>query len=556
MSARTAAGIPAMTIAALAACALALSVPDAAQAQDPADSPPFGGEAQPPLILRPSEAQPVPGLRLSASEAIAIAEQTEAVGAAAEERELRPRAGTRGDRWEVSFVDSEGTPRALVVIDDSGGEVTEAWSGYQVETALARGYPGAVAGIVNSAWIWLPLCLIFLAPFVDLRRPFRLLHLDLLAMLAFSASLYFFNRGEIGISVPLVYPVLGYLFARFCFAGFVRREREESLLPVVGTRVLLGAIAALVLVHVAIAVSEAKVIDVGLASVIGADRVADGDFLYGAGSASGEPIRVDVYGPVNYLAYLPFEQIFPWSGSWDSVPAARAATLCFDLLTALCLFAFGRRLRAGPEGRTLGIALAFAWLAYPFTLYGIGSSFNDGLVALLVSASLLVVSSAPGRGALASLAGLTKFGPLALAPLLAPGTGDRRPRSLVAFAAAFLATAAVATALVIDGSSLGELYDRSLGYQATRGSPFSIWGQAPSLDPLQSALQAVAILFAAALFFVPRQRDLIQVAALAGAVLVAIQVPATHWLYPYCLWFAPLALIAFFAPHRGSPCRR
>jgi Glycosyltransferase family 87 len=421
-----------------------------------------------------------------------------------------------------------------------------------VETRLARGYPGAVAGIVNAVWIWIPLCVVFLLPFVDLRRPLRLLHLDLLALLAFSVSLYFFNRGEIGISAPLVYPALGYLFLRLLVAGFRREERDDPLLPMIGPRLLGAGILALLVLHVVIAAWEAKVIDVGLASVIGADRVAGGDFLYGAGSASGQPIRVDVYGPVNYLAYLPFEQVFPWSGSWDSVPAARAAALAFDLLTALCLFALGGRLRGGTEGRTLGLALAFAWLAYPFTLYGLGSSFNDALAALLVTAALLVLASAPARGALAALAGLTKFGPLALAPLLAAGAGDRRPRTLVAFAVAFLVVTAAAIALVIDDSSLRELYDRSLGYQAERGSPFSVWGQAPSLDPLQTALQGVVILFGMALFFVPRRRQPIQIAALAGAVLIAVQVPATHWFYPYVLWFAPLALVAFLAPQRGA----
>ena len=62
----------------------------------------------------------------------------------------------------------------------------------------------------------------------------------------------------------------------------------------------------------------------------------------------------------------------------------------------------------------------------------------------------------------------------------------------------------------------------------------------------------MVVLFGAALFFVPRRRGPIQVAALAGAVLIAIQIPATHWLYPYCLWFAPLALVAFLAPYRGE----
>src|SRR5262249_33205791 len=154
---------------------------------------------------------------------------------------------------------------------------------------------------------------------------------------------------------------------------------------------------------------------------------------FSAGLPSNGDVRGDVYGPVNYLAYVPFEQAFPWSGKWDEVYAARAAALGFDLLTALGLFFLGRRLRPGPdghpseEGKTLGVALAFAWLAYPFTMYTLGSSFNDPLVAMLLVGCLLVLSSPPARGAMAALAGLTKFGPLALAPLFAAGGGGRGP---------------------------------------------------------------------------------------------------------------------------------
>ena len=121
-----------------------------------------------------------------------------------------------------------------------------------------------------------------------------------------------------------------------------------------------------------------------------------------------------------------------------------------------------------------------------------------------------------------------------------------------AFAIGFLAAAAAAIGLVIDGSSLADLYDRSLGYQATRGSPFSVWGQAPSLDPLQVALQVGAVAFGLGLYLWPRRRSAVQIAALAGAALIAVQVPATHWFYPYCLWFAPAALVAFFAAYRGD----
>ncbi len=557
----------AIAIAALAAPATAVAG-DSLPA-DPADQPPFGGGETFRLSKPPSETEPPPGFVLSADRVAAIA--TDAVsgelddeGSATREVRVRTRVGTEGEpQWQVDIFDPDGTDVAQVVIDDRSGEVVEEWTGSQVETKLARGYEGAVSGDLNEWWFWLPLSVAFLAPFVDPRRPYRLLHLDLLALLGFSVSLFFFNKGEIDLSVPLVYPVLAYVFIRMLMEGFRPSERRDRLLPVLSRNWLVAGIVALVGVHVAFVVAGGKVIDVGLAGVVGADRITHGEDLYSPDFSEGLPssgdVRGDTYGPVNYLAYIPFEQAFPWSGRWDDVPAARAAALGFDLLTAVALFALGSRLRRRSEGvsrreegRTLGLALAFAWLAYPFTLYTLGSSFNDSLVALLVVCCLLVVSSPPARGAVAALAGLTKFGPLALAPLLAAGTGQRRPRPLLLFALAFVAVAALVTVPLLPDGGFRELYDRSLGYQASRGSPFSIWGQAPSLDPLQTVTKVLAAGFALALFFLPRRRNPVQLAALAAATLIAIQVSSNHWFYPYAVWFAPLVLIAVFAAQRGA----
>ena len=550
-----------MVLAAALACALPGT---ASAATDPADQPPFDGAEVPSLVAPPSAVTPPPGFALTAAgvEKIALAtDEARSEGA----EDLDATVATRGDdRWEVRFRDADGDVRALIVIDDPSGEVSEAWTGGQIETKLARGYEDAVAGDLNEWWLWLPLCLLFLAPFFDPRRPFRLLHLDLLALLGFSASLLFFNKGEIGISAPLVYPVLAYLLVRMLWAGFRPSERPAArlgpLLPWARPRWLLAGIVALVAFHVYWAADQAKVIDVGVAGVVGADRLLDGDDIYSEDFASELPesgdVRGDVYGPVNYLAYVPGEQLFPWEQEWDDVPAARYSALLFDLLTALALFFLGRRLRRSEGGGdagggdALGIALAFAWLAYPFTLYTLGSSFNDSLVALGVVCSMLTLASAPGRGAVSALSGLVKFGTLALAPLFAAGTGDRRPRALLAFAAAFALAALLVTLPLLPDGGPRELYDRSLGYQASRGSPFSLWGQAPSLDPLQTLTKVFAVGLALAVFFVPRERSPVQVAALAAAVLIAVQVTANHWFYPYAVWFAPLVLAAVFASHR------
>src|SRR5262249_6203775 len=177
-----------------------------------------------------------------------------------------------------------------VVIDDRSGEVVENWTGSQVETKLARGYQGAVAGKVNRWWIWLPLCVLFVAPFVDPRRPLRLIHLDLLALLGFSVSLFFFNKAEIGWSVGFVYPVLAYVFRRMLIAGFRPSESRDRLLPFARRSWLVAGIAALVAFHTAYIASEGKVIDVGLAGAIGADRLTHGEDVYGTGSSSGRPL--------------------------------------------------------------------------------------------------------------------------------------------------------------------------------------------------------------------------------------------------------------------------
>src|SRR4051794_4223260 len=546
-----------LPLAAAISVAIAAALPAAAQACaagsfNPADQPPFGGQTA--TLSRPlPPGERVSGFELTPGRATALATGALTPRGSVRRFETRTRTGTGVPRqWQVDYFDSSGKDIGQVVIDDAGACVVEKWTGAQVDTKLARGYPGAVSGDVNHLWIWLPLCVLFLAPFIDPRRPLRLIHLDLLALLGFSVSLAFFNHAKIEASVALVYPVLAYVFLRMLIAGFRPTETRDRLLPFAPRGLLVAGIVALVGFHTAYVATEGKVIDVGLAGVIGADRLVDGNEVYGPGASSGMPIRGDVYGPVNYVAYVPFEQAFPWSGHWDDVSAARAAALGFELLTALGLFALGRRVRAGPEGTTLGIALAYAWLAYPFTMYALGSSFNDGLVAFLIVCCLLALSSAPARGALSALAGLTKFGPLILAPLFAAGHGDRRPRTLVLFALAFLATAAIVAIPLLPDDGFRELYDRTLGYQASRGSPFSVWGQAPSLHFLQTASKVFALALAALFFFVPRRRTTIQVAALAAALLIAVQVTANHWFYPYVVWFAPLVLVALFA-QRGGP---
>ena len=524
------AGVRAGLRAALLAGLVALAAPGLAAAQDPQ--------------LPQSQTEPPRLFDRSAREAERIAARAEKVREARSDGPLDPTAYTRGTgRWQVSFF-RDGDEVVQVHVDDRSGAVVEQWSGHQVAWRMARGYPGAFGRKLNAPYVWIPLCLVFLLPFLDFRRPFRLLHLDLLVLLAFGVSHVFFNRGEIGVAVPLVYPVLLYLLVRVLLAAFRPRERAGPLVPHVPLAWLAVALVFLVAFRVALNAVDSNVIDVGYAGVIGADRIVDGDELYGKGFSE-DVERGDTYGPLNYLLYVPFEQALRWSGSWDDLPAAHGAAIAFDLLAIGGLLLLGRALRPGREGKALGVALAYAWAAYPYTAFVLETNANDTLVALACIGALLAFAkrSAAAGGVAVGLGAAAKFAPLALAPLFAR-------RSPAAFAVALALAVALAVLPFVPDGGLRELYDRTIGYQAGRGSPFSVWGQVDSLGWLQTFVKVAAAGLALAVAFVPRRPDERQVAALGAAVLIALQLAVTHWFYLYVVWFAPLVLVALFARHQ------
>jgi hypothetical protein len=283
------------------------------------------------------------------------------------------------------------------------------------------------------------------------------------------------------------------------------------------------------------------VIDVGYAGVIGGSKIIHGEKLYGDFPSSNP--AGDTYGPVNYYAYVPAVAIFGWSGSWDNLPAAHAAAIAFDLLTMLCLFLLGRRVR----GPTLGIVLAYLWAAYPFTTYTMSSNSNDSLVALLTVLALLAVTSAPGRGVLTAFAGLTKFAPLALGPLMLRGVGEPpRPRTIAIYLGAFALAVFAVMAQTLFSGNFHAFWQDSIVYQTNRPAPFSIW----ALRPEQRIVQGLTVLFALSTMWFPRgRRDVVQVAALGAAVLIAVECCLAYWFYLYVVWFFALAIFALAAAH-------
>ena len=512
-----------------------------------------------PIPVPPSTVPPA-GRRLSADQVLAIASR---VKKARQARAEYP--GSYGGayllnpfRWQVSYFSRNGKKEiAQVIIADLTGRVLETWTGFQVAWQMARGYPGAFGRHVNALYIWLPMCALFFLAFFDFRRPLALLHLDLLVLLSFSVSLAFFNHAHIYASVPLAYPPLVYLLLRMlALARGGRRGPQRRLRLLVPAPWLALAVVFLMGFRIALNVTDSNVIDVGYAGVIGAQRLVHGKSLYGGYPRDNE--HGDTYGPVNYEAYAPFWAVFGWSGRWDALPAAHAAAIAFDLLAVGLLFLLGRRAR----GPSLGVALAYAWVSYPFTLYALECNSNDSLVAVLILAAVLAASSrriggAAARGAFAALAGLTKFAPLALAPLLALHRPERRAfgrgaaraltRSRIVFVLAFALAAGIALVPAFAHDSLSTMFSRSVTYQAERESPFSIWGLYSGLEGPQRLVQLGAVLLALALALTPRARDLAALAAACAAVLIAAQLSITHWFYLYIPWFFGLVMLALLA---------
>jgi hypothetical protein len=488
-------------------------------------------------------------------------------------------------RWTVKAWSGDAGQIALGKVDDRTGAVTEAWTGPQVAWKMARGYDGAFGGkTLNSVPVWLAFCLVFLLGLADLRRPLALRNLDLLALLSFSISLWFFDRGEIFWSAPLAMPPLLYVIARLGWIG-TRGRRPAGTRPVWPVWALAAATVFLLGFRVGLNVEAPySVIDVGYAGVIGAHRIANGQAPYGhfpiqgdrpaCGPADSEGEirnrvqtngrcessndRGDTYGPVSYLAYLPGYGLFGWSGKWpgDTLPAVHFTSIAFDLLAVVGMALVGFRF----GGARLAATLAFAWAAYPFTQYASNSNTNDSIPAVLLVFGFWLVTSPWARGAAVALAAWTKFAALIVAPLWIGYRRRDAARTALGFA---LATVASFLVLLLEPDlveAVRTFVERTFAWQVDRESPFSIWGWGqyeaegvPDLELVQRVLQGLLLVAAVAVAFVPRRPSPLQLAALTGAVIAGFELVLTHWFYLYIPWFFPFAAFALLA---GAPALR
>jgi hypothetical protein len=411
--------------------------------------------------------------------------------------------------------------------------------------------PAVVGGAftLHPLLIAVPWAACFVLGLLDWRRPWRVEHLDLLALAGFFPVAMLLSDDLSRAGLWLAAACLGWLFARMVGVAFGIWPMPE-LRPSISSRWLGLAIGILLLVRIG-SVAAGNILDVGQASSLGAWRVLHGLHLYGALSwqrPGGLRIdRPDSYGPFAYYAYIPFAAVFP------PAPALLATLLpaaCFDALTLAGLHTLGRRL----GGRPLANAFVFAYLLYPFPDLTLMAETNDALIAALCVWAIVAAQRPAARGLLIAAAALTKFVPALLALQF---LGVRRGRAR--YALTLLASLAAMLTWPLITSGPAQFLDSTLGYQLIQrggGVQFSIWTYMPHAATVaRPVLAAALVLLALSPMVRPGVHDARQHAALAAALLIGAQLLLGYWFYSYLTWCYPLLIIAIIQARSDHEAR-
>ena len=411
--------------------------------------------------------------------------------------------------------------------------------------------PAVVGGAFTEhpLLVAVPSAACFMLGLVEWRRPWRVEHLDLLALAGFFAVAMLLSDDLSRVGLWLAAGCLGWLLVRMAGA-WLGTWRMPELRPTVSSRWLGLAMLILLLARIG-SIAGGNILDVGQASSLGAWRLLHGQHLYGAASWQGHGglrlSRPDTYGPFAYYAYLPFAAVFQpaplrgWAHPLSAVLATLLPAACFDVLTLAGLRVLGRRL----GGRPLAMAFMFAYLLYPFPDLSLMAETNDGLIAALCVWTIVVATERPvARGLLMAAATLTKFVPALLALQF---LGDRRGRWRYVLALVASLAGMLAWPLITPG--LASFLDSTFGYQLLQrggGTQFSIWTYMPSHLAIVARLTIAAALLLLALspMVRPPARDVRQHAALAAALLIGGQLLLGYWFYSYLTWYYPLLVIA------------
>jgi Glycosyltransferase family 87 len=339
-------------------------------------------------------------------------------------------------------------------------------------------------------------------------------------------------------------------------------EALTSELDVAGrVRVLRVLALAMALVFVMVGVSSPLPVDVIYAVMEGATRLVHGVIPYG--HMPGDIVHGDTYPLFSYVAYMPLAVLSPVSSTWDSVDLALGAAVAMTLAGAGALFrAVAGAARAGASRRTAeaeaaGLRAALIWLSFPALLITVSTGTTDVVLAVLLLFAVLLWRRPGASCAMLAVAGWFKLAPFALVPIwLAPLRGRRLLTGLAALAGVSLAMLALLVGFGGTGGPAAMAH--AMAFQFSRGSPQSLW-TVLGVGWLQPLAQAGALaLIAGATVRLWRDPELaadrVRIAALAAAVLLALQLVADYWAFLYVAWVVPLMAISLLA--EPVPARR
>jgi hypothetical protein len=400
----------------------------------------------------------------------------------------------------------------------------------------------------------------------------RLRNLDVAAAISLIAPVVLLQHRYVDASVLSAVPGLGYLMVRCTIRGLGAAPAPKPSTPLLDlitpswgagqrVRLLRLVLLALVLVMVMVTVSSGEAVDVAYAVMEGATKLIGGVLPYG--HLPGDVIHGDTYPLLSYALYTPLAWISPVQSTWNSVDLALGMAAAAAVAVAWALFraAAGARPRSHggrtPEQELAGLRAALCWLAFPPLLAAASTGTSDVVLAAMVCFALVLWRRPAWATGLLAAGAWFKLAPLALLPLrLAPLRGRRLVRALLAIA---LVSAPLVLLLVALGGLDGPMaMVRAISYQFSRGTPQSMWDSLgiQSLQPLGQAA-TLALVAGATVRLATRpswENDLGRMAALAGAILIALQLAANYWAFLYLIWVIPpitMALLADPAPARA-----
>jgi len=421
------------------------------------------------------------------------------------------------------------------------------------------GVPASGAALANSPWILLLLSGVFLlaTTVVPLRR---LRNLDALVLASFTVTVPLINARLVGVSVICAYVALCYLMIRCLWVGLRARgaHASQSSTPLLSwlcanweprrrTTLLRLVVLATMLAFAMITLTSNGYADVAAASLEGATDLLHGVLPYGHVQLA---LHGDTYPLLNYLLYVPGALWLPVSNAFSDLSGSLPTTALASLLVGLALYrvAGSRELTTDDDAQRTDRRLRamLAWFAFPPVLLAASGGSNDLLLAACLAWMLALRTRAGSSLLLLAMAVWVKLVPLILVAIWIPYRRRELTRSCIAAVA--LSVALTGLLLGVGGTGGVSAMLRALAFQFQRGSFFAPW-YTFELQWLQPLAQAgvIAALLASILCLRAEpsaQRDLVRLSAIAGALLLGVQLAANYWTWSYLPWVFPFLAVA------------